>query len=730
MSPLIRSTSAAFGLALLSQSAFGQAVFDFNNNTAFDNVGIGASMTVLDPTESVNVTLTSDDIIGQDGSLASDGVNFHQTNIQFDVNSLGINDATNPDGAGSNSRDFDPGEGWVISFDVAVKLIEIDFSGMSAGESFTISSTAFSSFNLADGLPGDTHDLLSTPVPAGTQITIQFDGSAGAGLSSRISYLTVAAEPAVTTGSNLVWAGADGDLWDTGVSNFTGDATQFTTGDNVDVQTAGGINIATGGVTAGLVSVTAPMGTVTFGNGNVTSTRFEKSGDSILLLDTPVILDTGNGVTSVSGGTLRIADDSLLDTGSLLLSGGATLEVDVEGALDLLNGLALGTGGGVLDTEAALSIDGLGNGIIGNSFIKDGSGDLTFTGVVGTETTGPIDLDIAAGTVKVEAGSILNIGGDNSFEGDLSLDGGKVEFHASAVTGAGKIISEFDGARIDVRFQGGQVTVANEIVLTSSLVVEAPTNGNSNSELLLDGPISGPSGLIKKGNGLVVSSGLNTYLGNTDVEAGILRLGQASLADASVVSLGTFTKVGMLDLTHGVGDTVKLLFIDGEQVSPGTYGSSAVTGTSLNRVDDVHFAGEGWLVVTDGPVASDYAAWNAAGGFNLTGAMGDDDDGDGVTNEGEYAFGLDPTDPSSLSPITVPLEKASGTLTYTRRNTTLYNTNLSYRYFSSTTLNSDFAEFTPDSVSSDGGDPVESVTITLPTALLANPKLFVQIIAE
>ena len=83
-----------------------------------------------------------------------------------------------------------------------------------------------------------------------------------------------------------------------------------------------------------------------------------------------------------------------------------------------------------------------------------------------------------------------------------------------------------------------------------------------------------------------------------------------------------------------------------------------------------------------------------------------------------------------MNPISSQLNKATGELSYTRRNTTVYSTGLTYSYGYSTDLSGAFTPFTPDSVVSDDGDPVETVTITVPAALLANDRLFVEITTE
>lgn len=139
-------------------------------------------------------------------------------------------------------------------------------------------------------------------------------------------------------------------------------------------------------------------------------------------------------------------------------------------------------------------------------------------------------------------------------------------------------------------------------------------------------------------------------------------------------------------------------------------------------VDDLSFT-------YDDPAAvDDYGQW-AAGfpGFTDT-APGSDPDGDGLDNSTEYAFGLDPMSGASAAPIRVPFNHAAGTFTYTRRNTGLSGLAYSYRY--STTLTGAWTPFTPALETSDSASPVETVTITVPAALLANPRLFVQVVAQ
>ena len=79
---------------------------------------------------------------------------------------------------------------------------------------------------------------------------------------------------------------------------------------------------------------------------------------------------------------------------------------------------------------------------------------------------------------------------------------------------------------------------------------------------------------------------------------------------------------------------------------------------------------------------SDYDTWGFA--FPGLGQPGDDDDGDGLTNDEERIFGLNPQDGASANPFPVPFDPAAGTFGYSRRTQSL--TGLTYKIWYSTDL--------------------------------------------
>jgi hypothetical protein len=133
------------------------------------------------------------------------------------------------------------------------------------------------------------------------------------------------------------------------------------------------------------------------------------------------------------------------------------------------------------------------------------------------------------------------------------------------------------------------------------------------------------------------------------------------------------------------------------------------------------------ILINSTTVADDYQDW--ATSYSLTGGSGADDDGDGLTNAVEYAFGLLPNSGSSVNPITVPLNRTLGTLSFQRRDVAL--TGMTFTVWTSTNLGTWTQD--PGAVLTPGapdGNQVQQVAVMLSPALLTESKLFVQVRAQ
>jgi fibronectin-binding autotransporter adhesin len=471
--------------------------------------------------------------------------------------------------------------------------------------------------------------------------------------------------------------------------------------------------------------------------------------------------NTYSGATLISGGTLQIGAGGT--TGSILLGSGitnnGTLAFNRSNTLtqgtDFANGIS-GTGGmtklgtGMLVLSAANSYQGntlhgtaagTSTGILrlanssalgsGKLIINNGNAD---TGTV--ELTGginiPNNIDFFGRSASTTAAIIRNTSGDNTLSGVLtgSFNGGNYNFHSDS----------------------GTLTISNRI-----------TTGNSGRALNLRGlGAINITGVIEDGTGSIAVrtldagtytlSGPNTYTRNTEVatstaltlaSTGQLRFVPTTTGTTNaVVGAGTFNANGtfLLDLSGAnTTDGNSWLLVDVATLTE-TFGGSFTVNSSLGAFSETSAgvwqltnSGKTWtftestgtLGVADAS-ADDYATW--ANTFTPpAGLPGADDDGDGLTNFQEYAFGLDPKSGSSVNPITQPLDKTAGVFKYTRRATPA-TTGVSYTYESSTTLSGAWDPVTPAlTPTTNGGSPVEEITVTLPGTPLTAPKFFIRV---
>jgi autotransporter-associated beta strand protein len=395
--------------------------------------------------------------------------------------------------------------------------------------------------------------------------------------------------------------------------------------------------------------------------------------------------------------------------------------------------------------QGYLRVDGPGDIVFNNVYhpggitrytIKDGAGTLTLGGdvsnnrygltvnagdVILAKTAGeavnrfPLTINNAASTVTLtntgeQIGNQTDINGRHQInEGTLDLNGFDDSLGAlitSNGTEPGGVVTNSNSGTTSTLTLLGSFYVFNPDMLD-------PAPAAEDQPATWPGTLSGDLNLVKSGGFTQTFTGTLSYSGDTTVNGGTLSLGKInSNNEASTVTIGPG---GILDLAFTGTDIVDKLFIDGVQQPAGDYTSADPSGA---------ITGGGTLQVTTGPSANDYDDW--ATGFSLVGGPTDDDDNDGISNEDEYAFGLNPTSGSSVNPITQQLDQATGVFKYTRRNSTVFSTGLTYSYEYSTSLTGSWTPFTPTSETSDDGDPTETITVTVPASLLTEPKLFVR----
>jgi fibronectin-binding autotransporter adhesin len=445
-----------------------------------------------------------------------------------------------------------------------------------------------------------------------------------------------------------------------------------------------------------------------------------------------IVLTGGLLFFNYTGSGLTFADANSWNnfSGNLIVKGGSEFQTIRNGATAMGTGdiiLGDGSSNGFLSQIEGnwtwtndISLVGSDNAIRNRSAVAPRR--LKLQGVI--SGAGGLNLeDPASAMTDNQLGFILT--GENALNGTLTINTG-VPVRVGGVPGNDVSTTAGTGGSL------GAASVVNNGTLTFSRSdAHTVSNNISGSGAVFVGLSTGNAAQI------MTYSGTASHSGGTTVRAGTLTIAPAGsiggtsvtvASDATLVVVGTAIadgaslSLGATALVNVTGtEIVDTLFIDNIQKASGTWGA---TGSGAANIDDLRFFGSGVVQVTTGPVpASDYDAW--ADGFVLVGGPEDDDDSDGLSNFDEYAFGLNPTNGASVSPVTAP-DKTAGTFTYSRRKQSLSGLDNSYE--SSTTLTGAWAAFTPPVAdASNNGDPVETITVTIPAALLAEPKLFLRV---
>jgi fibronectin-binding autotransporter adhesin len=488
-------------------------------------------------------------------------------------------------------------------------------------------------------------------------------------------------------------------------------------------------------------------------NGNVTLATFTVNNSS------PATFSGNLGGPGTDENNLALVKDG---TGTLSLSGpssftgGTTIE---EGTLSLVHeptGIA-NTAIGAMSSSNTVTINngGILTGTANNwlSSTQVASGGANAISVVvnqggllrggNNRITGLGNVTLNGGTIEVSNGlngfgwfAAYNLGGDITVSGSTP----------SSITTSG-------GAGGSANLQMSNGTNSTSGGGTRFLTVENVTS-NSASDLVISARLANGT-LVKNGTGTVEIVAGETGTGSPitlEIEDGHFVLAEPAIFEfrvtngtsnrviitntgsaafngtlninTSAVTLTTDNTWSLIDVT-GLGATFGLNFaVSGGFSDPNNDG----VWTKSDVIGNWSFSETSGELILN--VGSDYDTWGGPYGL-AAGSEGSDLDGDGLANFEEYAFGLIPNSGASVNPITVPLNKTTGTFSYTRRATPS-TTELSYSIWYSTTLEA--GSWIEDSGASQGAaalnGEVETVPVTLSSGLLTNPKLFIQVRAQ
>jgi len=457
---------------------------------------------------------------------------------------------------------------------------------------------------------------------------------------------------------------------------------------------------------------------------------------------------SGGNVTMVTDTTLSMMDDATLgggnfsgtfaNNGSLIL--GSSADQTLAGAI---------SGSGSVTVNA---------GTLNLTKANDNlttSGGLTINngGTVVLQNYNPMGNSSVTMPVTINSGGLMTMySGWSVHLGPLTLNGGDLSSGGFSTSQWGSYY--MDG---DVTVKPGTSTISALDIISGGLrTFDVETGGTLNVTGGFSSLYTGAFGLLKTGTGTMILSGTNSYVGDTTVDDGTFSLaaegslsfrptinGATNLISGSSTATLSYLGTVNLDLSGAdatVGNAWSIVDLASFNGPAPTFNPALVTSTlgdfseATPGVWELPVIGGKWIFTEATAslsyvfAANDYETWKTANG--VIGSENDDDDNDGLTNHEEYAFGLDPTGGSSVNPITSPLDKSNGKFSYTRRALGLPTPALSYTVWYST----DLSTWAQDNGATEGtpslAGEVETVEVTVSPALLANPKLFIQVRAN
>ena len=503
--------------------------------------------------------------------------------------------------------------------------------------------------------------------------------------------------------------------------------------------------------------------------------------------------NTYTGLTTVSSGTLSLIGSGTVGSGAGLTMSGGTLAlggtsqtvgaVSITSAAASGNTLENGSLTGMVNTAYAVS-NATGNAVVTANLLASGTAGLTKTGAgtltlsgantytgLTTLSGGVIDIGLMSGASLGGGGLIFAnaavLQGNGTFarnfsnslipgDNQISVNNGSASSSGGFAAKGGPLSVNFGGAGALLQISSGsyrfgqgfvfgsasadnKVTVVNPLSLgggSRTFTVNAGLGGDS-AELAGAVSDSSATGITKAGTGLLVLKGLNTYFGNTLVNAGTLELadnaqlkfviGATSGTNNSISGAGTMLINGgfVIDTTAAAALTTGSWTLVNVPSLTGPYGATfsvvgftdagsdkwtMVNGTQAWTFDET----TGTLTLAVAATAN-YASWAIDKGITGQPANGDYDS-DGLSNLIEYALGLDP----KVSDVPPGVVTNNGkTITFTKGLAAKTNGDVSYAIETSTDLgispNPWTVATTPDLT-----ETADTIAITLPVGPAKN----------
>ena len=303
--------------------------------------------------------------------------------------------------------------------------------------------------------------------------------------------------------------------------------------------------------------------------------RTDAAGDT-LAISTPILVSGTSSLTKSGAGTLTLS-------GANGYTGGTTVNA---GTLTTTTASGLGTGTATVNTGGTLFVDNSGgaapitvaNAISGSGLVKtksDTNDAIALNGSLGG-FTGTLDIlaSTTAGTAKVQVGGAVPSSSATVIVENgatLRVNTGYTYYSSLQLAGSGN--SEGWGA---LRIGNNSIWAGSVTLLSDSRI------GNPGGTAEISGSIGGSAGLTSWGLANLILSGNNTYTGSTNIQSGILQIGNGG-------TTGSLSPSSTIDI-HNSGSV--LTFNRSDAVVQGTNFSNTMFG-----LGDLAQAGTGTLTL-------------------------------------------------------------------------------------------------------------------------------------
>jgi autotransporter-associated beta strand protein len=400
-----------------------------------------------------------------------------------------------------------------------------DLSAVGADNEFTFGVSNHTYGVMYDALRMEITNTSASPTVTGWDDYTYINGSTQVAQNDAVSIPTLTWTNSGGTGNGMTWDNGVNQNWTTGLVSWTNSAneTTFVSGANTVFNDSnnGNYNVTLNTtVTPNSVLVNNSSGNYAIsGTGRIAgSGTLTKSGADTLTLSTA---NTYTGGTNVTGGLLRVGNNSALGTGPVAVTSPAILDLD-----------------GYSPTIGNLS----GSGTI-DDVIAGGSSTLAINTSTSSSFSGTIQNTTGAVAISVSGTGTQILSGANTYTGGTTVSGGTLQMGSTSALGTGPVavaspgILDLNGNSPTIGNLSGSGTVDN-VTAGGSLTLAIDTTTSTNFSGVIQNT-TGSVALSVSGTGTQALSGANTYTGGTDINGGVLNVGSSgALGSTGIIGFG------------------------------------------------------------------------------------------------------------------------------------------------------------------------------------------------